>query len=56
MLGHTKFNAVACAVERAENVPGHIVTLSNEIKHAVAKCAHLPGNQVNNAVRQNVIE
>ena len=23
---------------------------------AVAKCAHLPGNPVNNAVRQNVIE
>ena len=56
VLGHTKFNAVACAVERAENVPGHIVTLSNKIKPAVAKCAHLPGNQVNNAVRQNVID
>ena len=56
MIGHTKFNAVASAVERAENVPGHIVTLSNEIMPAVANCTNLPGNQVNNAVRQNVIE
>ena len=56
MLGHTKFNAVASAVIRAENVPGHIVTLSDEIMPAVANCAHLPGNQVNNAFRQNVIE
>ena len=37
-------------------MPGHIVTLINEIKPAVAKCAHLPGNAVNNAVRQNVLE
>jgi carbonic anhydrase len=28
--------------ERPENVPGHIVTLINEIKPAVAKCSHLP--------------
>ena len=56
VLGHTECGAVAAAVERPENVPGHIVTLINEIKPAVAKCAHLPGNQVNNAVRQNVLE
>ena len=56
VLGHTECGAVAAAVERPENVPGHIVTLINEIKPAVAKCAHLPGNQVNNAVRQNVID
>ena len=56
VLGHTECGAVAAAVERPEDVPGHIVTLINEIKPAVAKCAHLPGNQVNNAVRQNVIE
>ena len=56
VLGHTDCGAVAAAVERPENVPGHIVTLINEIKPAVAKCAHLPGNKVNNAVRQNVID
>ena len=56
VLGHTECGAVAAAVERPQNVPGHIVTLINEIKPAVAKCAHLPGNPVNNAVRQNVIE
>ena len=56
VLGHTECGAVAAAVERPENVPGHIVTLINEIKPAVAKCAHLPGNKVNNAVRQNVID
>lgn len=56
VLGHTECGAVAAAVQRPENVPGHIVTLINEIKPAVAKCAHLPGNAVNNAVRQNVIE
>lgn len=56
VLGHTECGAVAAAVERPENVPGHIVALINEIKPAVAKCAHLPGNPVNNAVRQNVID
>jgi len=56
VLGHTECGAVAAAVKRPENVPGHIVTLINEIKPAVAKCAHLPGDLVNNAVRQNVID
>jgi carbonic anhydrase len=56
VLGHTDCGAVAAAVERPEDVPGHIVTLINEIKPAVAKSAHLPGNHVNNAVRQNVID
>lgn len=56
VLGHTECGAVAAAVERPEDVPGHIVTLINEIKPAVAKCAHLPGNHVNNAVRQNVVD
>lgn len=56
VLGHTECGAVAAAVQRPEDVPGHIVTLINEIKPAVAKCAHLPGNPVNNAVRQNVID
>lgn len=56
VLGHTECGAVAAAVERPENVPGHIVTLINEIKPSVAKVAGMPGNTVNNAVRQNVID
>lgn len=56
VLGHTECGAVAAAVERPDNIPGHIVTLINEIKPAVAKCSHLPGNPVENAVRQNVID
>lgn len=56
VLGHTECGAVAAAVQRPENVPGHIVTLINEIKPAVAKSAHLAGNAINNAVRQNVID
>ena len=56
VLGHTDCGAVAAAVQRPENVPGHIVTLINEIKPAVAKSAHLPGDPINNAVRQNVID
>lgn len=56
VLGHTECGAVAAAVERPEDVPGHIVTLINEIKPAAAKVAHKPGNLVNNAVRQNVID
>ena len=56
VLGHTECGAVAAAVQRPEDVPGHIVTLVNEIKSAVAKSAHLPGDPVNNSVKQNVID
>lgn len=56
VLGHTECGAVAAAVDRPENVPGHIVTLINEIKPAVAKSAYFAGDKVYNAVRQNVIE
>ena len=56
VLGHTECGAVAAAVARPEDVPGHIVTLINEIKPSVVKCSHLPGDPVNNAVRQNVID
>lgn len=56
VLGHTECGAVAAAVERPENVPGHIVTLINDIKPAVAKSSVYQGNAVDNAVRQNVIE
>lgn len=56
VLGHTECGAVDAAVKRPENVPGHIVTLINEIKGAVAKSSHIAGNATNNAVRQNVID
>lgn len=56
VMGHTECGAVAAAVERPENVPGHIVTLINDIKSAASKSSYLPGNHVNNAVRQNVID
>lgn len=56
VLGHTECGAVAAAVQRPKNVPGHIVTLINEIKPSVAKSSYLPGDPVNNAVRQNVID
>lgn len=56
VLGHTECGAVAAAVDRPENPPGHIVTLINEIKPAVAKSAYHAGDRVFNAVRQNVLE
>lgn len=56
VLGHTECGAVAAAVERPLNPPGHIVALINAIKPAVSKSSHLMGDPVNNAVRQNVIE
>lgn len=56
VLGHTECGAVAAAVERPEDVPGHIVSLINEIKPAVVKVAQKKGNLLNNAVRQNVID
>jgi carbonic anhydrase len=43
-------------VQRPENVPDHLVTLINEIKPPVAKSSYLPGDPINNAVRQNVID
>lgn len=56
VLGHTECGAVAAAVEKPQNPPGHIVALINAIKPAVAKSANMPGDPVANAVRQNVIE
>lgn len=56
VLGHTECGAVAAAVERPDDVPGHIVSLINDIKPSVVKVAQKPGNLLNNAVRQNVID
>lgn len=53
VLGHTKCGAVKAAVELPK-VPGHIVTLINEIKPAAEKVKGMPGDPVENAVRENV--
>jgi carbonic anhydrase len=53
VLGHTKCGAVKAAVELPK-VPGHIVTLINEIKPAAQKVKGMPGDPVENAVRENV--
>jgi carbonic anhydrase len=53
VLGHTQCGAVAAAVKVPE-VPGHIVTLINEIKPAALKVKGMPGDQVENAVVENV--
>ncbi len=53
VLGHTKCGAVKAAVELPK-VPGHIVTLINEIKPAAQRAKSMPGDPVENAVRENV--
>jgi carbonic anhydrase len=56
VLGHQKCGAVDAAVKRPENPPGHIVTLINAIKPAAEKSKNMPGDRLENAIRQNVIE
>lgn len=55
VLGHTNCGAVSAAVKIPANPPGHIVTLINAIKPAALEVKDMQGDQVNNAVRQNVI-
>jgi carbonic anhydrase len=55
VLGHTTCGAVGAAIKRPENPPGHIVTLINAIKPAATEAARQPGDKLNFAVRQNVI-
>lgn len=55
VLGHTNCGAVSAAVTIPESPPGHIVTLINAIKPAATEVSAIGGDQVNNAVRQNVI-
>ncbi len=55
VLGHTSCGAVAAAVKIPDSPPGHIVTLINAIKPAAMSVKSIPGNQIDNAVRQNVI-
>lgn len=53
VLGHTACGAVDAAVKRPE-VPGHIVTLINEILPAVERSEKAKGDRVTNAIRENV--
>lgn len=55
VLGHTNCGAVGAAVKRPESPPGHIVTLINAIKPAALSVEAGGGDQINNAVRENVI-
>ena len=55
VLGHSTCGAVGAAIKRPENPPGHIVTLINAIKPAAQQAAKQPGDKLEFAVRQNVI-
>lgn len=55
VLGHTSCGAVSAAVQIPQDPPGHIVTLINAIKPAALAVKDMEGDQINNAVRQNVI-
>ena len=54
VLGHKSCGAVDAACKRPD-VPGHIVTLVNAIKPAADRARQMPGNLLDNAIRQNVI-
>jgi carbonic anhydrase len=55
VLGHSNCGAVAAAVQRPEDPPSHIVSLINAIKPAALAVEGMAGNQIELAVRQNVI-
>jgi len=55
VLGHSTCGAVSAAIKRPEDPSGHIVTLINAIKPAVTQVEKMPGNKLENTVRQNVI-
>lgn len=55
VLGHESCGAVDAAIKRPE-VPGHIISLVNGIKSAAETAKKMPGNQLDNAIRQNVID
>ncbi len=55
VLGHTSCGAVSAAVKIPADPPGHIVTLINAIKPAALAVKDMEGDEINNAVRQNVI-
>lgn len=55
VLGHSTCGAVNAAIKNPENPPGHIVALINAIKPAATQTKKMPGDKLDNAVRQNVI-
>ncbi len=55
VLGHSGCGAVTAAVQRPEDPPSHIVSLINAIKPAALAVEGLGDNQIEMAVRQNVI-
>lgn len=55
VLGHSGCGAVTAAVKRPEDPPSHIVSLINAIKPAALAVEGLGDNQIERAVRQNVI-
>lgn len=55
VLGHSSCGAVTAAVQRPENPPSHIVSLINAIKPAALAVEGMGDNQIEMAVKQNVI-
>ncbi|MGS0740748.1 carbonic anhydrase [Glaciimonas sp. GG7] len=58
VLGHQHCGAVGAtiaAVEKHQQFPGHIQTLTTAIAPAVRAVAHMKGNQSDNAIKQNVM-
>ncbi len=53
VLGHSSCGAVSAAC-KANDVPGHIITLTNAIKPAAEKTKHLEGDWLDHAVKANV--
>ncbi|XDD44529.1 carbonic anhydrase [Leptospira sp. WS60.C2] len=53
VLGHSSCGAVNAAC-KADDVPGHIITLTNAIKPAAEKVKHMDGDFLDNAVKANV--
>lgn len=53
VLGHSSCGAVGAAC-KADEVPGHIIALTNAIKPAAEKAKHLEGDFLDNAVKTNV--
>lgn len=53
VMGHTKCGAVSAACNLPD-VPGHIITLINEIKPAAEIAKQMKGDMIENAVKVNV--
>ncbi|TGL62541.1 carbonic anhydrase [Leptospira jelokensis] len=53
VLGHSSCGAVGAAC-KADEVPGHIIALTNAIKPAAEKVKHMEGDFLDNAVKANV--